>query len=191
MSSSEDASRSLRILDVDDEPRIRNALRVCLKGEGYEETFRQDLLYRLDVIELTVPPLRNRPGDLLPLARRFISFFSSTYNQPIEKLTPDAEDRLRPHSWPGNVRELRTVIERAVILTKQPRSGVEHLLLADDTDAEQSGQVGELVPLETVEEAHVRRVVEATDTLKEAAEVLGIDPATLYRKRKEYGLTGE
>jgi len=112
---------------------------VWLKGKGYEGTFRQDLLYRLNVIELTVPPLRNRPGDLLPLARRVISFFSSTYNQPIEELTPDAEDRLRAHLWPGNVRELRTVIERAVILTKQPRSGVEHLLLAVDADPERTG----------------------------------------------------
>jgi NtrC-family two-component system response regulator AlgB len=155
-------------------------------GEG---TFRQDLLYRLNVIELTVPPLRDRPDDILPLARRFISFFSSKYNQSIEGLTPDAEDRLRAHSWPGNVRELRNVIERAVILTKQPRIGVEHLPLSDDEGGRKSGQVGELVSLETIEEAHLRRVVEATETLDKAAEVLGIDPATLYRKRKAYGMT--
>ncbi len=152
-------------------------------------TFRQDLLYRLNVIELTIPPLRDRPDDILPLGRRFISFFSSKYNQSIEGLTTGAEDRLRAHSWPGNVRELRNVIERAVILTKQPRIGVEHFPLSKNESVERSGQVGELVSLETIEEAHLRRVVEATETLDKAAEVLGIDPATLYRKRKEYGMT--
>lgn len=151
--------------------------------------FRQDLLYRLNVIELTVPPLRDRPADVLPLARRFLSFFCSKYNQSIEGFTPDATDRLRAHSWPGNVRELRNVIERAVILAKQPRLGVQHLPLSDDEGEEGAGEVGDLVSLDTIEEAHVRRVVEATETLDKAAEVLGIDPATLYRKRKEYGLT--
>lgn len=176
---------STRSADV----RLLAATNRDLEAAVDEGTFRQDLLYRLNVIELTVPPLRDRPDDILPLARRFISFFSSKYNQSIEGLTPDAEDCLRAHSWPGNVRELRNVIERAVILAKQPRIGAEHLPLAEDTDAERSGQVGELVSLETVEEAHVRRVVEATETLDKAAEVLGIDPATLYRKRKKYGLT--
>jgi NtrC-family two-component system response regulator AlgB len=151
--------------------------------------FRQDLLYRLNVIELTVPPLRDRPEDILPLARRFVSFFCSKYNQSIEGLTPDATDRLRAHPWPGNVRELRNVIERAVILTKQPRIDVEPLPLSDDEGEKGAGEVGDLVSLETLEEVHVRRVVEATETLDKAAEVLGIDPATLYRKRKEYGLT--
>lgn len=154
-------------------------------------TFRQDLLYRLNVIELTVPPLRDRPDDILPLARQFLTFFRSKYNQSVEGFTSEAEDLLRAHTWPGNVRELRNVIERAVILTKQPRIGVSHLPLPDDEDTDQVGQVGELVSLETIEEAHVRRVVETTDTLKEAAHVLGIDPATLYRKRKEYGLAEE
>jgi len=81
------------------------------------------------------------------------------------------------------------VIERAVILAKEPRIGAEHLALADDADPERSGQVGELVSLETMEEAHVRRVVESTETLDRAAEVLGINPATLYRKRKDCGMT--
>jgi len=124
-----------------------------------------------------------------PLHRQFILFFSSKYNQSIDGLTPDAEDRLRVHSWTGNVRELRNVIERAVILTKQPRIGIEHLPLAENTDAERSGQVGELVSRETIEEAHVRRVVESTETLDRAAEVLGINPATVYRKRKDCGMT--
>lgn len=154
-------------------------------------TFRQDLLYRLNVIELRVPPLRDRRDDILPLALQFLAFFSSKYNQSIEGFTPDARDLLRKHTWPGNVRELRNVIERAVILTKQPRIDSEHLPLSEDEGRGRSGQVGEFVSLETIEEAHVRRVVEATDTLKEAAHVLGIDPATLYRKRKEYGLAKE
>jgi NtrC-family two-component system response regulator AlgB len=162
-----------------------------LEAAEKEGTFRQDLLYRLNVIELTVPPLRDRPDDILPLARRFISFFSSKYDQSIEGLTPDAGECLQAHSWSGNVRELRNVIERAVILAKQRRIGTEHLSLTDDTNTERSGQVGELVSLETIEEAHLRRVVEATETLDKAAEVLGIDPATLYRKRRKYGFVGK
>lgn len=153
-------------------------------------TFRQDLLYRLNVIELTVPPLRDRPDDILPLARRFISCFCSKYNQSIDGLTSEAETLLRAHSWPGNVRELRNVIERAVILAKEPQIGTKHLPVSDDEGTvDSSEQVGELVSLETIEEAHVRRIVEATETLEKAAEVLGIDPATLYRKRRKYGLT--
>lgn len=178
---------STRTADV----RLLAATNQDLEAAVEAGAFRRDLLYRLNVIELTVPPLRNRPDDILPLARRFISFFSSKYNQSIEGLTPDAEDRLRAHSWPGNVRELRNVIEQAVILTKQPRVGVKHLPLSDDEGRRKSGQVGELVSLETIEEAHLRRVVEATETLDKAAEVLGIDPATLYRKRKEYGMMEE
>lgn len=153
-------------------------------------TFRQDLLYRLNVIELTVPPLRNRPEDVPALAEQLLSFFSSKYNASIEGFTPDAQALLQTHAWPGNVRELRNAIERAVILTKERRIGVEHLPLAGDADADPASRVGAFVSLETIEGAHVRRVVQATDTLEKAAEVLGIDPSTLYRKRKKYGLTG-
>ncbi len=170
--------------------RLLAATNQDLEAAVDEGTFRQDLLYRLNVIELTVPPLRERPDDILPLARRFIAHFSSKYNRPVEGLTGDAENGLRAHSWPGNVRELRNVIERVVILTKQPRIDGEQLPLAGGEEATPTERVGALVSLETIEEAHVRRVVEATETLDRAAEVLGIDPATLYRKRKRYGLTG-
>ena len=151
-------------------------------------TFRQDLLYRLNVIELTLPPLRKRPEDIVPLARRFAASFSKKYDRPVEGLGADAERHLRQHDWPGNVRELRNAIERAVILTKQPEIDAEHLPLPDETDTSDRTEVGRLVSLEELEEAHIERVVRATDTLQDAADVLGVDPATLYRKRKKYGL---
>ena len=88
------------------------------------------------------------------------------------------------------MRELRNAIERAVILTKQPEIDAEHLpLTVDGEDDGGDTEVGQFVSLASIEEAHLRRVIEATDTLDEAAEVLGIDPATLYRKRKKYGLS--
>lgn len=169
--------------------RLLAATNQDLEAAVEEGTFRQDLLYRLNVIELTVPPLRDRPEDILPLARRFIAFFCSKYNRSVEGLTSEAKDLLRTHTWPGNVRELRNVIERAVILAKQPRIDAEHLPLQEAND-DGARTLGELTSLESIEEAHLRRVIEATDTLEKAAEVLGIDPATLYRKRKKYGLTG-
>ena len=151
-------------------------------------TFRQDLLYRLNVIELTLPPLRDRPEDIVPLARQFAASFSEKYDRPVEGLSADAERRLPRHDWPGNVRELRNAIERAVILTKQSEIDAEHLPLPDENETSDRTEVGRLISLESIEEAHLRRVIEATDTLNEAAQVLGIDPATLYRKRKKYDL---
>ncbi|PSQ82859.1 MAG: sigma-54-dependent Fis family transcriptional regulator [Bacteroidetes bacterium QS_7_67_15] len=153
-------------------------------------TFRQDLLYRLNVIELTLPSLRDRPEDIVPLARQFVASFGEKYDRPVDGLSADAERRLPRHDWPGNVRELRNAIERAVILTKQPEIDAEHLpLTVDGEDEGGDTEVGQFVSLASIEEAHLRRVIEATDTLDEAAEVLGIDPATLYRKRKKYGLS--
>ena len=150
--------------------------------------FRQDLLYRLNVIELTLPPLRDRPQDIVPLAQEFIASFSQKYDRPVEGLSANAEQRLRRYDWPGNVRELRNAVERAVILAKQPEIDTEHLPLSDAREGDGDADVGRLVSLDSIEEAHLRRVIETTDTLDEAAEVLGIDPATLYRKRKKYGL---
>lgn len=152
-------------------------------------TFRQDLLYRLNVIELEIPPLRNRTEDLIPLARQFLDFFSEKYNRPIEGFTSDAVRKLRRYDWPGNVRELKNVVERAVILTQE--SEITPSMLVAETRAAsdlEKLEIGQCVSLQEVEEAHIRRIVARTETLEEAAEILDIDPSTLWRRRKEYGM---
>lgn len=103
--------------------RLLAATNENLEAGVDEGTFRQDLLYRFNVIELAIPPLRDRPDDILSLARRFIAFFCSKYDRSIEGLTEEAKNRLHAHPWPGTVRELRNVIERAVILGGRPRIG--------------------------------------------------------------------
>jgi NtrC-family two-component system response regulator AlgB len=98
---------------------------------------------------------------------------------------------LRTHSWPGNLRELRNAIERAVILAKGDEIGPRDLPLETRNGSESPGsspQPGDLIPLEKLEELHIRRVLERTSSVAEAARVLGIDDGTIYRKRKKLGL---
>jgi len=174
--------------------RILAATNQDLNAAVDEGTFREDLLYRLKVIELTVPPLQERPEDILPLARQFLARFSENYNRDIEGFTKKTRQALTEYRWPGNVRELKNAIERAVILSQDPRISLSHLPLGTDLEAEAESEektdvkVGHHVSLEALEKEHVRRVVSTTDTLEEAATVLGIDPATLYRKRQKYEL---
>lgn len=168
--------------------RILAASNQDLEAAVEEGQFRQDLLYRINVIELTVPPLRERPEDILPMAEHFAEQFAAQYNRLIEGFTAAAEKALRRHAWPGNVRELRNAIERVVILASTPQITAEQLPFSKDHSERPPAKVGQLVPLDAVERAHIRRVIESTDTLDEAADVLGIDPATLWRKRKKYDL---
>lgn len=148
--------------------------------------FRQDLLYRLNVIEATVPPLRERPEDVLPIARTFLSGFGKRYGRPFEGFTDEAEAAIAAHGWPGNVRELQNAVERAAILSVGPR--VERNALPFGNAAAESPSVGASVSLAVLEEAHIRRVVAASPTLEAAAETLGIDSVTLWRRRKQYGI---
>lgn len=149
--------------------------------------FREDLFYRLNVITVTMPPLRERPSDLEKLARRFLAYFAEETGRDAREFSAEAWAALRGHPWPGNVRELRNAIERAVIMSRTPE--VQRADLPDTLAAEiPAGEaaLGALVPLEAIEREHVRRVVARTATLEEAARVLGIDGATLYRKRKRW-----
>jgi NtrC-family two-component system response regulator AlgB len=150
--------------------------------------FREDLYYRLNVIPIDLPPLRERADDIPPLAEAMLG--SLRRGKAIAGYTPEAIAALRAYAWPGNVRELRNVVERAVILCRGERIGVEHLPanLAGGATAVAAPEVGELVTLDALEEAHIRRVLAATKTLDEAARVLGIDTATLWRRRKKYGI---
>jgi NtrC-family two-component system response regulator AlgB len=161
-----------------------------LEAAVAEGQFRQDLLYRLNVVELTLPPLRRRT-DIIELAEHLISFFARQTSRALTGFTAEAKDALRKHLWPGNLRELRNAVERAAILAEGPEVGLADL---PDRIAQARGdhrgplEVGGPTTLEQLEVEHIRRVLAQTSSLDAAARTLGIDPSTLYRKRKQYGL---
>ncbi len=150
-------------------------------------TFREDLFYRLNVITVTVPPLRERPADLARLAQSFLQFFADDAGRAVRKFSPEAAAAIRAHPWPGNLRELRNAIERAVILSRGEELELGDLPVELATASRATAvELGALVPLDALEQEHVRRVIARTVKLEEAARVLGIDIATLYRKRKRW-----
>ena len=156
--------------------------------------FREDLLFRLNVIELTLPPLRQR-SDLLELADHFLAFFTRRIGKQLDGFTTEARQALVQHRWPGNLRELRNAIERAVIFAAGPAVGVHDLpsrIVQPDARAvaDPSGaiEVGQAVTLDQLEAEHIRLTLDRSRTRDDAARILGIDPSTLYRKRKQLGL---
>ena len=154
----------------------------ALVGAG---RFREDLYYRLNVFPLEVPPLRRRQEDVIPLANAALLHFARRYGRRVARLGPNAAASLLAHDWPGNVRELENAIERAVILSQGEELGALSPGPPGQPPAPAAG--GELT-LAELDEAHVRRVLARSASLDEAARILGIDPSTLYRKRRDYGL---
>ncbi|HEJ1709339.1 TPA: sigma-54-dependent response regulator transcription factor AlgB [Pseudomonas aeruginosa] len=150
--------------------------------------FREDLLYRLNVIVLNLPPLRERAEDILGLAERFLARFVKDYGRPARGFSEAAREAMRQYPWPGNVRELRNVIERASIICNQVRVDVDHLGFSATQSASSAPRIGESLSLEDLEKAHITAVMASSATLDQAAKTLGIDASTLYRKRKQYGL---
>jgi NtrC-family two-component system response regulator AlgB len=168
--------------------RIVAATNRDLEAEVKAGHFREDLLFRLNTLEIVVPPLRERRDDILPLANRFLAFFSRAegMTQRLE-LTPDAEAAIYAYAWPGNIRELRNAMERAAVLASGTRIGKE-LLPERITGTGQavSAQLGGDHTLEEIEKEHMQRVVARAATAEEAARILGIDASTLWRRRKRY-----
>jgi NtrC-family two-component system response regulator AlgB len=148
--------------------------------------FREDLLFRLNVIEVRVPPLRERREDILPLCQRFLAFFARAIGRPVPELSPEAKQLLIDYAWPGNVRELRNAIERAMILW--PSAVIEPPAFPDRIAGarDRGPTLGGPFTLDDVERAHIAAVVARAKTMDEAAQVLGIDDSTLWRKRKKY-----
>jgi len=167
--------------------RIITATNRVLEEDVKAGRFREDLFYRLNVIQIEIPPLRERPQDLEALAMQLLVFYGRTHHRTFIGFTEEAMQALKRHTWPGNLRELRNVIERASILCQMDRIGVEHLP-GTFTGTGAIPAVGNMVSLERIEEEHIRRVLAAAKSLQEAAEVLGIDQATLWRRRKQYGM---
>ncbi len=167
--------------------RIVAATNRDLEADLASGRFRQDLLYRLNVVELTVPPLRQRGDDVLRLAERFLAFFAVKAKRPLFTLSPAASRALLHYPWPGNVRELRNVMERVAILwpaqTVEPAAFPERVRGAA---APETPSVGGDFSLEQIEREHIERVLLRTKTADEAARILGIDASTLWRKRRKY-----
>ncbi len=155
-----------------------------------ENRFRADLYYRLHVVELMLPPLRNRGNDVILIAQAIIKQLADRMGRRITGLTAAAQAKLRAHPWPGNVRELRNAIERAIVLGMGPEIDAEDLLLSDlrleSPVATASRDVPDLISLAELENLHIQRVLEATGGNKSrAATLLGIERSTLDRKLKK------
>lgn len=175
--------------------RIVAATNRDLKQAVQQGTFREDLFYRLNVITVEMPPLRVRLDDLMGLAESYLHFFARQFARPAASFSRETRQQILSHGWPGNMRELRNAIERAVILAKSreitPEDmpfGGSHAPIVSNGGEASVPVVGSSISLENLEEAHIRAVMRSLPNLADVARVLGIDQATLYRKRKKLGL---
>jgi NtrC-family two-component system response regulator AlgB len=166
--------------------RVVAATNRDLEADVRNGRFREDLFFRLNVIDVRVPTLRERREDIVPLAKRFLAFFARSLGRPVAELSPATERLLSDYAWPGNVRELRNAIERAVILW--PSALIEPQALPERIAGtrERGPYIGGRFTLDELERAHVSAVLAQSKTMEEAASVLGIDDSTLWRKRKRY-----
>jgi len=169
--------------------RIIAATNIDLEEAVRGKRFREDLFFRLNVFQIEIPPLRERPEDIGMLAEGMLAFFARTNHKKVSGFTPEAGNALRTCLWPGNLRELRNAVERGVILTSGPLVGLEHLPdSVNRTAVPAISPQTALCTLEEMEKQHIAHMIESTASLQEAAEKLGIDQTTLWRKRKQYGL---
>jgi len=168
--------------------RLIAATNVALEEAVKAGRFREDLYYRLKVIQIDLPPLRERPEDAATIARGLLAQFAQAMNRPRLELSEQALAAIRRYGWPGNIRELRNVIERAVILARGSIIGPELLRLDSGAQGRSSIDIGTHASMEAVEEQHLRGVLASTASIEEAAAILGMDTVTLWRRRKKYGI---
>lgn len=180
--------------EVPFDARIISATNENLELAAAEKRFREDLFYRLNVIHLHVPPLRDRASDVLLIAQHYLEHYAIHLGKPVAALSAAVSDRLLAYPWPGNVRELQNCIERAVALTRNEQLQVQdlpekiraykrsHILVVGDHPSD-------LVTMNEVESRYILRVMQAVGGNKrEAARILGFDRKTLYRKLDRYHL---
>ncbi len=150
--------------------------------------FREDLYYRLRVVEIEIPPLRERREDILPLARAFVADTATRTGRKVSGFTPAAAHQLLRYGWPGNVRELETAIERAVVLTRRSRIDLDDLPPEVGLAVPDAIVATDVRPLADVERDYIKSVLRAVGgNRSQAAQKLGIGEATLYRKIKQFG----
>ncbi|HSD21554.1 MAG TPA: sigma-54 dependent transcriptional regulator [Anaeromyxobacter sp.] len=167
--------------------RIIAATNRDLRRAAHEGKFREDLFYRLNVIPILIPPLRERREDIPLLVETFVERLAVEMNRKIEGLSPEAMSAIMAHDWPGNVRELRNVLERGAVVTAGPVIQLSDLGLPTKLDS--PARPGTLASLEEVEKRHVAAVLGHTGgNVSQSARILGIDRVTLYNKMKKWGL---
>jgi transcriptional regulator with PAS, ATPase and Fis domain len=157
-------------------------------------TFRKDLYYRLEVFQITMPPLRDRGGDLLLLVDRFLKTYNNEYQKRILGLSPDCVACLQSYDWPGNVRELKNVVHRAVVICSGDVLLPEHLPVRLRTGKEASQRI--VLPVGTTLDAAEREIIKSTlnatgRNLRQTARLLGISRGTMYNKIKKHKLLDE
>ena len=151
--------------------------------------FREDLFFRLNVLALSVPPLRERKGDIAPLASYFLARLGPVHGRADAALAPDALQLLESYSWPGNVRELKNAIEHALVFAKEPTLRPDDFPQIAKSVGGARGAAANLKSLEEIEREAIKATLEAVRyKIGEAAEILGISRKTLLEKRKKYGL---
>jgi len=166
--------------------RVLSATNADLKIESAEGRFRSDLLFRLNTVELHIPPLRERKEDIPLLAAHFLNIYAQRYRKPVKGFEPAAMQRMLDHPWPGNVRELDHAIERSVLITtsEQIQSGDLGL------ESERAGSAKiEDMSLEEVESLLIKKALTRhSGNISHAAEALGLSRSALYRRMQKYGL---
>jgi transcriptional regulator with PAS, ATPase and Fis domain len=192
-------SRTFRRLGGVDELRVTARI-LCATNAGLEERiakkhFRRDLFYRINVVNLRLPPLRSMGKDLLKIASHLLENYNKEFRRDVRGFTDKAEDKLCAHSWPGNVRELRNVLERAVIFSKKERIDADELQMAPSSVFEDLGSMEGYFrfesggSLEELEHTYIKHILETNNvSYAEVARILGISKKTLWEKRKRYNL---
>jgi len=184
-------------VDIPVDVRIVTATNKNLEDSVKDGEFREDLFYRLKVMVIDVPPLRDRKEDILPLAKLFLDVNNREFNKDIKGISPEAEKVLLYYSWPGNVRELKNVIERASILCQKDWLEPEHLPLelqteSESTHVETESDYSAGFSLDEMEKRHILHVLKQNKNNKsKTARILGISRSTLREKLRQYGLLTE
>lgn len=180
---------SSRTVGVD--VRVVSATNADLDALIGESRFRQDLLFRLNTVEIRLPPLREREGDILLLAQRFLHSHAERYRRDGMSLSASAQSALRRYGWPGNVRELNHVLERAVLMAGGSQIDADDLQLKGSGSRAETANAGgmEGMTLDAAEEVLIRQaLVRSSNNLSHAADALGLSRAALYRRLEKYGI---
>jgi DNA-binding NtrC family response regulator len=166
--------------------RVLSATNADLKTESAEGRFRADLLFRLNTVELHIPPLRERKEDIPLLASHFLKQYAQRYRKPVKGFQAAAMQKMLEHFWPGNVRELDHAIERAVLITTGEE--IEPGDLGLEADRASSSKIEEM-GLEDVECLLIKKALSRhSGNISHAAEALGLSRSALYRRMQKYGL---